>query len=127
MKSNILLFVKYLLLLIAGGVGLFWLYDYCVNKEGISLYYSLKTLLIFHCGLSFFLFSIIFIVNKRRKQHTAFAFMAGFVLRFVAVVILSLPLVKTVSPSPLYEMLFILLPSFYFTIIEAVLAIQLIK
>ena len=79
MKSNILLFVKYLLLLIAGGVGLFWLYDYCVNTEGISLYYSLNTLLIFHCGLSFFLFSIIFIVNKRRKQHTAFAFMAGFV------------------------------------------------
>ena len=127
MKSNILLFVKYLLLLIAGGVGLFWLYNYCVNTEGISLYYSLKTLLIFHCGLSFFLFSIIFIVNKRRKQHTAFAFMASFVLRFVAVVILSLPLVKTVSPSPLYEMLFILSPSFYFTTIEAVLAIQLIK
>ena len=127
MKSNILLFVKYLLLLIAGGVGLFWLYDYCVNTEGISLYYSLNTLLFFHCGLSFFLFSIIFIVNKRRKQHTAFAFMAGFVLRFVAVVILSLPLVKTVSPSPLYEMFFILLPSFYFTTIEAVLAIRLIK
>ena len=119
MKSNILLFVKYLLLLIAGGVGLFWVYDYCVNTEGISLYYSLKTLLIFHCGLSFFLFSIIFIVNKRRKQHTAFA--------FVAVVIFSLPMVKTVSPSPLYEMLFILLPSLYFTTIEAVLAIQLIK
>ena len=127
MKSNILLFVKYLLLLIAGGVGLFWLYDYCVNTEGISLYYSLKPLLIFHCGFSFFLFSLIFIVNKRRKQHTAFAFMAGFVLRFVAVVILSLPLVKTVSPSPLYEMLFILLPSLYFTTIEAVLAIRLIK
>ena len=127
MKSNILLFVKYLLLLIAGGVGLFWLYNYWVNTEGVSLYYSLNTLLIFHCGLSFFLFGIIFIVNKRRKQHTAFAFMAGFVLRFVAVVILSLPLVKTVSPSPLYEMLFILLPSLYFTTIEAVLAIRLIK
>ncbi|WP_460485996.1 hypothetical protein [Capnocytophaga sp. HP1101] len=127
MRSNILLLVKYFLLLIAGGGGLFWVYDYCVNTKGISLYYSLDTLLIFHCGLSFFLFSIIFIVNKRRKPHTAFAFMAGFVLRFIAIVLLSLPLVKIVSPSPLYEMLFILLPSFYFTTVEAVLAIRLIK
>ena len=102
-------------------------YNYSIESQGVSLFYSLDKLLLFHCGISVLVFIIILAVHLKRPQYTAFAFVAGFVLRLIAVILFCLPLEKLTNSQPLYELLFIALPTFYFIALETVIAIRLVK
>lgn len=102
-------------------------YNYSIESQGVSLFYSLDKLLLFHCGISVLVFIIILVVHLKRPQYTAFSFVAGFVLRLIAVILFCLPLEKLTNSQPLYELLFIALPTFYFIALETVIAIRLVK
>ena len=102
-------------------------YNYSIESQGVSLFYSLDKLLLFHCGISVLVFIIILVVHLKRPLYTAFAFVAGFVLRLIAVILFCLPLEKLTNSQPLYELLFIALPTFYFIALETVIAIRLVK
>ena len=102
-------------------------YNYSIESQGVSLFYSLDKLLLFHCGISVLVFIIILVVHLKRPLYTAFAFVAGFVLRLIAVILFCLPLEKLTNSQPLYELLFIALPTFYFIALETVIAIRLGK
>lgn len=102
-------------------------YNYSIESQGVSLFYSLDKLLLFHCGISVLVFIIILVVHLKRPLYTAFAFVAGFVLRLIAVILFCLPLKKLTNSQPLYELLFIALPTFYFIALETVIAIRLVK
>ena len=102
-------------------------YNYFVEQQGINLLYSFDKLLLFHCGVSALAFVIILAVHLKRPQYTAFGFVAGFVLRLIAIIFFCLPLEKLTNSQPLYELLFIALPTFYFITLETFTAIQLIK
>ena len=102
-------------------------YNYSIESQGVSLFYSLDKLLLFHCGISVLVFIIILVVHLKRPQYTAFAFVAGFVLRLIALILFCLPLEKLTNSQPLYELLFIALPTFYFIALETVIAIRLVK
>jgi len=106
---------------------LYGCYNYSIESQGVSLFYSLDKLLLFHCGISVLVFIIILVVHLKRPQYTAFAFVAGFVLRLIAVILFCLPLEKLTNSQPLYELLFIALPTFYFIALETVIAIRLVK
>ena len=110
-----------------GALGLYRGYNYFVEQQGINLFYSFDKLLLFHCGVSALAFVIIFAVHLKRPQYTAFGFVAGFVLRLIAIIFFCLPLEKRINSQPLYELLFIILPTFYFITLETFTAIQLIK
>ena len=110
-----------------GAIGVYSGYNYFVEAQGINLFYPLDKLLLFHCGISALAFLIILVVHLKRPQYTAFAFVAGFVLRLIAIIIFCLPLEKRINPQPLYELLFIVLPTFYFIALETVIAIRLVK
>ena len=102
-------------------------YNYSIESQGVSLFYSLDKLLLFHCGISVLVFIIILVVHLKRPLYTAFAFVAGFILRLIAVILFCLPLEKLTNSQPLYELLFIALPTFYFIALETVIAIRLVK
>lgn len=102
-------------------------YNYSIESQGVSLFYSLDKLLLFHCGISVLVFIIILVVHLKRPLYTAFAFVAGFVVRLIAVILFCLPLEKLTNSQPLYELLFIALPTFYFIALETVIAIRLVK
>ena len=102
-------------------------YNYFVEQQGINLLYSFDKLLLFHCGVSALAFVIILAVHLKRPQYTAFGFVAGFVLRLIAIIIFCLPLEKRITSQPLYELLFIVLPTFYFIALETVIAIRFVK
>ena len=106
---------------------LYGCYNYFVEQQGINLFYSFDKLLLFHCGVSALAFIIILAVHLKRPLYTAFAFVAGFLLRLIAIIIFCLPLEKRITSQPLYELLFIILPTFYFITLETFTAIQLIK
>ena len=110
-----------------GALGLYRGYNYFVEQQGINLFYSFDKLLLFHCGVSALAFVIILAVHLKRPLYTAFAFVAGFLLRLIAIIIFCLPLEKRINSQPLYELLFIILPTFYFITLETFTAIQLIK
>ena len=110
-----------------GALGLYRGYNYFVEQQGINLFYSFDKLLLFHCGVSALAFVIILAVHLKRPQYTAFGFVAGFVLRLIAIIFFCLPLEKRINSQPLYELLFIILPTFYFITLETFTAIQLIK
>jgi len=110
-----------------GALGLYRGYNYYVGTQGVNLFYSLDKLLLFHCGVSALTFVIILAVHLKRPQYTAFAFVAGFLLRLIAIIIFCLPLEKRIIPQPLYELLFIILPTFYFIALETVIAIRFVK
>ena len=110
-----------------GALGLYRGYNYFVEQQGINLFYSFDKLLLFHCGVSALAFVIILAVHLKRPQYTAFAFVAGFLLRLIAIIIFCLPLEKHIIPQPLYELLFIILPTFYFIALETVIAIRFVK
>jgi len=102
-------------------------YNYFVEQQGINLLYSFDKLLLFHCGVSALAFVIILAVHLKRPQYTAFGFVAGFVLRLIAIIFFCLPLEKRINSQPLYELLFIILPTFYFIALETVIAIRFVK
>ena len=102
-------------------------YNYFVEQQGINLLYSFDKLLLFHCGVSALAFVIILAVHLKRPQYTAFGFVAGFVLRLIAIIFFCLPLEKRITSQPLYELLFIVLPTFYFIALETIIAIRFVK
>ena len=110
-----------------GALGLHRGYNYYVGTQGVNLFYPLDKLLLFHCGISALTFVIILAVHLKRPQYTAFGFVAGFVLRLIAIIIFCLPLEKRITSQPLYELLFIVLPTFYFIALETVIAIRFVK
>ena len=69
-----------------GALGLYRGYNYFVEQQGINLFYSFDKLLLFHCGVSALAFVIILAVHLKRPQYTAFGFVAGFVLRLIAII-----------------------------------------
>ena len=110
-----------------GALGLYRGYNYFVEQQGINLFYSFDKLLLFHCGISALTFVIILAVHLKRPLYTAFAFVAGFLLRLIAIIIFCLPLEKRIIYQPLYELLFIILPTFFFIALETIIAIRLVK
>ena len=76
-------------------------YNYFVEQQGINLLYSFDKLLLFHCGVSALAFVIILAVHLKRPQYTAFGFVAGFVLRLIAIIFFCLPLEKRIKSQPL--------------------------
>ena len=110
-----------------GALGLYRGYNYFVEQQGINLFYSFDKLLLFHCGVSALAFVFLLAVHLKRPLYTAFGFVVGFVLRLIAIIIFCLPLEKRITSQPLYELLFIVLPTFYFIALETIIAIRFVK
>ena len=85
---------------------LYGCYNYYVGTQGVNLFYPLDKLLLFHCGVSALTFVIILAVHLKRPQYTAFAFVAGFLLRLIAIIIFCLPLEKRITSQHITYFLF---------------------
>ncbi len=91
------------------------------------LFLGIDKICLFHFSLSLCVLSVIYTVFSFLKKYTAFAFLGTALIRMGAVIIFVFPLVKKSTETPVADTLFVVIPYFVFTVIEAVFTVKLIQ
>lgn len=92
----------------------------------LSLFLSIDKICLFHFSLSLFVLCVIYTIFSFLKKYAAFAFLATALVRMGAVVVFMFPLVKKTVETPIADTLFVVIPYFVFTVIEAIFTVKLI-
>lgn len=121
------IFFRFLLLIIALSTLTYFSLETIVNKYDISSFLGISQISLFHFSLSVCVISIIYTIHSFLKKYTAFAFLGTALIRMIAIIIFIFPLIKNTEKTPISDALFVVIPYFIFTIVEAIFTIKLIK
>lgn len=121
------IFFRFLLLIIALSALTYFSLEAIVNKYDISSFLGISQISLFHFTLSVCVISIIYTIHSFLKKYTAFAFLGTALIRMIAIIIFIFPLIKNTEKTPISDALFVVIPYFIFTIVEAFFTIKLIK
>ncbi|WP_238251262.1 hypothetical protein [Capnocytophaga cynodegmi] len=121
------IFFRFLLLIIALSTLTYFSLETIVNKYEILSFLGISQISLFHFSLSVCVISIIYTIHSFLKKHTAFAFLGTALIRMIAIIIFIFPLIKNTEKTPISDALFVVIPYFIFTIVEAFFTIKLIK
>lgn len=121
------IFFRFLLLIIALSALTYFSLEAIVNKYDISSFLGISQISLFHFTLSVCVISIIYTIHSFLKKYTAFAFLGTALIRMIAIIIFIFPLIKNTEKTPISDALFVVIPYFIFTIVEAIFTIKLIK
>lgn len=121
------IFFRFLLLIIALSVLTYFSLETIVNKYDISSFLGISQISLFHFSLSVCVISVIYTIHSFLKKYTAFAFLGTALIRMIAIIIFIFPLIKNTEKTPISDALFVVIPYFIFTIVEAIFTIKLIK
>lgn len=121
------IFFRFLLLIIALSALTYFSLEAIVNKYEISSFLGISQISLFHFTLSVCVISIIYTIHSFLKKYTAFAFLGTALIRMIAIIIFIFPLIKNTEKTPISDALFVVIPYFIFTIVEAIFTIKLIK
>ncbi|MFK8298727.1 hypothetical protein ACI76O_10170 [Capnocytophaga cynodegmi] len=121
------IFFRFLLLIIALSTLTYFSLETIVNKYEISSFLGISQISLFHFTLSVCVISIIYTIHSFLKKYTAFAFLGTALIRMIAIIIFIFPLIKNTEKTPISDALFVVIPYFIFTIVEAIFTIKLIK
>lgn len=121
------IFFRFLLLIIALSTLTYFSLEAIVNKYEISSFLGISQISLFHFSLSVCVISVIYTIHSFLKKYTAFAFLGTALIRMIAIIIFIFPLIKNTEKTPISDALFVVIPYFIFTIVEAFFTIKLIK
>lgn len=121
------IFFRFLLLIIALSTLTYFSLETIVNKYEISSFLGISQISLFHFSLSVCVISVIYTIHSFLKKYTAFAFLGTALIRMIAIIIFIFPLIKNTEKTPISDALFVVIPYFIFTIVEAFFTIKLIK
>lgn len=121
------IFFRFLLLIIALSALTYFSLEAIVNKYEISSFLGISQISLFHFTLSVCVISVIYTIHSFLKKYTAFAFLGTALIRMIAIIIFIFPLIKNTEKTPISDALFVVIPYFIFTIVEAIFTIKLIK
>ncbi|MFK8282111.1 hypothetical protein [Capnocytophaga cynodegmi] len=121
------IFFRFLLLVIALSTLTYFSLEAIVNKYEISSFLGISQISLFHFSLSVCVISVIYTIHSFLKKYTAFAFLGTALIRMIAIIIFIFPLIKNTEKTPISDALFVVIPYFIFTIVEAIFTIKLIK
>ncbi|WP_018280339.1 hypothetical protein [Capnocytophaga cynodegmi] len=121
------IFFRFLLLIIALSALTYFSLEAIVNKYEISSFLGISQISLFHFSLSVCVISVIYTIHSFLKKYTAFAFLGTALIRMIAIIIFIFPLIKNTEKTPISDALFVVIPYFIFTIVEAFFTIKLIK
>lgn len=121
------IFFRFLLLIIALSALTYFSLEAIVNKYEISSFLGISQISLFHFSLSVCVISVIYTIHSFLKKYTAFAFLGTALIRMIAIIIFIFPLIKNTEKTPISDALFVVIPYFIFTIVEAIFTIKLIK
>lgn len=121
------IFFRFLLLVIALSALTYFSLEAIVNKYEISSFLGISQISLFHFSLSVCVISVIYTIHSFLKKYTAFAFLGTALIRMIAIIIFIFPLIKNTEKTPISDALFVVIPYFIFTIVEAIFTIKLIK
>lgn len=121
------IFFRFLLLIIALSTLTYFSLETIVNKYEILSFLGISQISLFHFSLSVCVISIIYTIHSFLKKHTAFAFLGTALIRMIAIIIFIFPLIKNTEKTLISDALFVVIPYFIFTIVEAFFTIKLIK
>ncbi|MFK8268467.1 hypothetical protein [Capnocytophaga cynodegmi] len=121
------IFFRFLLLVITLSTLTYFSLETIVNKYEISSFLGISQISLFHFSLSVCVISAIYTIHSFLKKYTAFAFLGTALIRMIAIIIFIFPLIKNTEKTPISDALFVVIPYFIFTIVEAIFTIKLIK
>ncbi|MFK8266693.1 hypothetical protein [Capnocytophaga cynodegmi] len=121
------IFFRFLLLIIALSTLTYFSLETIVNKYEILSFLGISQISLFHFSLSVCVISVIYTIHSFLKKYTAFAFLGTALIRMIAIIIFIFPLIKNTEKTPISDALFVVIPYFIFTIVEAFFTIKLIK
>lgn len=121
------IFFRFLLLVITLSTLTYFSLEAIVNKYEISSFLGISQISLFHFSLSVCVISVIYTIHSFLKKYTAFAFLGTALIRMIAIIIFIFPLIKNTEKTPISDALFVVIPYFIFTIVEAILTIKLIN
>ncbi|GIM54406.1 hypothetical protein [Capnocytophaga cynodegmi] len=121
------IFFRFLLLIIVLSALTYFSLEAIVNKYEISSFLGISQISLFHFSLSVCVISVIYTIHSFLKKYTAFAFLGTALIRMIAIIIFIFPLIKNTEKTPISDALFVVIPYFIFTIVEAIFTIKLIK
>lgn len=101
--------------------------QWLVEQYALSLFLSVKKISLFHLTLSVGVLGIIYTIYQLLPKYTAFAFLATALVRMGAVIAFVFPLVKNTEHTPITDTLFVVIPYFAFTVLEAAFTVKLIQ
>ncbi|MDO5104283.1 hypothetical protein [Capnocytophaga sp.] len=121
------LFFRYLLLIISVTALTYGALHTLTTHYNLRPLLDIRDICLLHLSLSVCVLSIICTINIFLKKHTAYAFLATAFIRMGAIVLFVLPLAKKTIETPVTDVLFVVIPYFIFTVIEALFTIKLLK
>ncbi|ATA89685.1 hypothetical protein CGC58_08060 [Capnocytophaga stomatis] len=121
------IFFRFFLLIIALTVLTYFPLETIVSKYGFSSFLGVDKISLFHFSLSVCVISIIYTIYLFLRKYTAFAFLGTALIRMIAIIIFIFPLINNTEKTPISDTLFVIIPYFIFTIVEAIFTVKLIK
>ncbi|CEN42908.1 conserved membrane hypothetical protein [Capnocytophaga canis] len=104
-----------------------FLMDLLIKQYALNLFSSVEKICLFHLILSLGVLTIIYTVHRLRPKYTSFAFLGTAFLRMGTMVAFVLPLAKAVEQTPITDVIFLMVPYFILTTIEAIFTVKLIR
>lgn len=120
------IFVRFFLLVIVFTALTYFVLKMLKEYYQLPLFLNVDKICLFHFSLSLCVLSVIYTIHIFLKKYTAFAFLGTTLIRMGAVIIFMFPLVQKTVETPIVDALFVVIPYFVFTAIEAIFAVKLI-
>lgn len=120
------IFVRFFLLVIVFTALTYFVLKMLKEHCQLPLFLDVDKICLFHFSLSLCVLSVIYTIHIFLKKYTAFAFLGTALIRMGAVIIFMFPLVQKTAETPIVDALFVVIPYFAFTTIEAIFTVKLI-
>ena len=95
--------------------------------ENIDFFYQTASVYGFHLVATLIIYIFLIFVHKSFPEKTGFAFLAGGILKMMAVLIFLIPLIKADVEDPVPDMAAFFIPYFLFLFFETFFAVKLIN
>lgn len=127
MKQNQFISLVGLLMVVSGL--LYFIQNFVVESLGDNFifYYPVWKIYVFHFFVTFFIFSLLYIVGKIAPQHIGFTFMGFILFKMVAAVVFLLPFIKMEGVSKIPDFISFFAPYFVFLFFEIILTMRILK
>lgn len=95
--------------------------------ENVDFFYQMGSVYAFNIISALIIYIFLIFVHRTFPEKTGFAFLAGGILKMMAVLIFLMPLIKADVKDPIPDMAAFFIPYFLFLFFETFLAVRLIN
>lgn len=108
---------------------MFFVHHLIVQALGnqVVFFYDVWKIYVFHFAVTFFLFSLLFLVSSVLPEYIGYTFMGFILLKFGLAIVFLLPLIRLEEGSKIPDFVSFFVPYFIFLFIEILLTMKILK